>query len=47
MRAALLSVPSSLGVPLMLTVTLFSALVCMIKSWLLWRRELLTSTKND
>lgn len=47
MSAALLSVPSSLGVPLMLTVTLFSALVCVIKSWLLWRRELLTSTKND
>ncbi len=39
MSAALLAVPSSLGVPLIVAAGLISTVLCVGKSWLLWRQE--------
>ena len=39
MGAALLAVPSSFGVPLIVAASLISTVLCVGKSWLLWRQE--------
>ena len=39
MGAALLAVPTSLGVPLIVAASLISAALCIGKSWWLWRQE--------
>lgn len=39
MGAALLAVPSTLGVPLIVAASLISTVLCVGKSWLLWRQE--------
>ncbi len=39
MGAALLRVPNSMGPPLIVAACLISTVLCVVKSWLLWRQE--------